>query len=45
MADFAIEIANSEIGALKQILFCEYADTAMKIAEGFVKVGEYTLKT
>ena len=44
MADFAIQIANLETVALSQRLFCEYVDTAAKVAEGFVKVGKYRLK-
>ena len=45
MADLTIEIANSEINAQKQILFCEYCNTIIKIAEGFTIQGKFELKS
>ena len=45
MADFAAKIADSELVARKQILFCNYADATIDIAEGFVKQGKYLLKS
>ena len=45
MAEFACQIADSEILARKQILFCMYSTAAVDIAEGFVKKGKYILKS
>ena len=45
MADFAAKIADSELVARKQILFCLYSDAAIDVAEGFVKQGKYLLKS
>ncbi len=43
MANLVIIFADSEIKVRLQVLFCEYADTTIKIVEGFVKVEKQTL--
>ncbi len=43
MSDLVIEIADSEIQARLQILFCDYADMTLKLAKGFTKIRKYSL--
>ena len=38
------EIANVELAARKELLFCEYCDTVINIAEGLIKVGKKEIK-